>query len=312
LLPDGVTSRSGARLRHEAFVYESDEQFSAQMSEFLAGGLDEGAAVVAVTSRPNWSRLRDALGDRSSSVNFMDRDECFVRPAKALARYDATLRHHLGKGAPAVRVVGEVQFGPTEKEWGEWTAYEALANRAFADRAAWIVCPYDARVLPQSVIDYAWRTHPDVITSGRQPSSLYEGVEAVIRALAPRYEALPELEPLPPAPNGQAFRDLLAARLAATGVPGVRTLDMLVAANEVYANAARHGGGVTLVRTGRVEGRFVCEITDAGTGFDDPYAGYVPPASEDGPGAGLWVARQLTWRLDLFTSLRGLTARLWL
>ena len=312
MLADGVTSRSGGKLRHEAFVYESDEQFSAQMSEFLASGLEEGAAVVAVISRPNWSRLRDALGARSSSVNFMDRDECYVRPAKALARYDATLRHHLGKGAPAVRVVAEVQFGPTEMEWGEWTAYEALANRALADRPAWIVCPYDARALPRSVVDDAWRTHPDVITSERQASSLYEGVEAVIRALAPRYEALPELEPLPPAPNGQAFRDLLAARLAAAGVPGVGTLDMLVAANEVYANAARHGGGVTLVRTGRVEGRFVCEITDAGAGFDDPYAGYIPPASEDSPGAGLWVARQLTWQLDLFTSPQGLTARLWL
>jgi anti-sigma regulatory factor (Ser/Thr protein kinase) len=299
-------------LRHDAFVYESNDQFSAQMSEFLAAGLDEGAAVVAVTSRPNWSRLRDALGDRASSVHFMDRDECYVRPAKALARYDATLRHHLGKGAPAVRVVAEVQFGPTEMEWDEWTAYEALANRALADRPAWIICPYDARALPQSVVDDAWRTHPDVITSGRQPSSLYEGAEAVIRALAPRYEALPELEPLPPAPNGQAFRDLLAARLAAASVPGARTLDMLVAANEVYANGAGHGGGVTLARTGRVEGRFVCEIADAGAGLDDPYAGYVPPVSEDAPGAGLWVARQLTWRLDLFTSRQGLTVRLWL
>jgi anti-sigma regulatory factor (Ser/Thr protein kinase) len=151
-----------------------------------------------------------------------------------------------------------------------------------------------------------------MITSERQASSLYEGVEAVTWALAPRYEALPQLEPLPPAPNGQTFRDLLAARLAAAGVPGVRTLDMLVAANEVYSNAARHGGGVTLVRTGWVEGRFVCEISDAGAGFDDPYAGYVPPASEGGPGAGLWVARQLTRRLDLFTSSQGLMARLWL
>jgi anti-sigma regulatory factor (Ser/Thr protein kinase) len=312
LLPDKVASRSGAKLRHDAFIYESDEQFSTQMSQVLADGLDEGAGVVAVTSRRNWSLLRAVLGERASSVQFMDRDECYVRPAKALARYDATIRHHLGRGAPTVRVVAEAQFGPTEKEWNEWTAYEALANRAFADKAAWIVCPYDARALPQSVVDDAWRTHRDVIASGRQPSSLYEGVEAVIRALAPRYRALPELEPLPPAPNGRAFRDLLAARLAAAGVPGARTLDMLVAANEVYANAARHGGGVALVRTGRVEGRFVCEITDAGAGFDDPYAGYIPPASEDSPGAGLWVVRQLTWRLDLFTSPQGLTVRLWL
>ncbi|HKP91672.1 MAG TPA: sensor histidine kinase [Thermoleophilaceae bacterium] len=303
---------AGAKLRHDAFVYESDEQFGTQMSQVLLDGLDEGAAAVAVTSRGNWALLRDVLGERASSVDFMDRDEFYLRPAKALARYDVTLRHHLGLGAPEVRVLGEVQFGPTEKEWGEWTAYEALVNRAFADKAAWIICPYDARVLPQSVIDDASRTHPNVITRARHASSLYGGVEAVTSALAPQYEPLPQLETLPPAPDGQTFRDLLAARLAAAGVPGARTLDMLVAANEVYVNAVQHAGGVTLVRTGRVEGRFVCEITDAGAGIDDPDAGYVPPSSEDAPGAGLWVARQLTRRLDLLASPQGLTARLWL
>jgi hypothetical protein len=56
----------------------------------------------------------------------------------------------------------------------------------------------------------------------------------------------------------------------------------------------------------------VCEITDAGMGLDDPLAGYLPPKSEDGPGAGLWVARQLTRRVDLLTSPQGLTVRLWL
>jgi anti-sigma regulatory factor (Ser/Thr protein kinase) len=87
-------------------------------------------------------------------------------------------------------------------------------------------------------------------------------------------------------------------------------LDMLLAATEIATNALEHGGGVEEVRVGRVEGRFVCEIVDRGSGFDDPGAGYLAPRK--GLGTGLWVARQLTWRIDFFKSPRGFTARIWL
>jgi anti-sigma regulatory factor (Ser/Thr protein kinase) len=299
-------------LRHDAFVYNSDEEFATGMARFLASGLDTGAAAVAVTSRGNWALLRDALGKQSSRVHFADRDDWYVRPAKALARYDAALRHHLSNGAASVHLLAEVQFGPTESEWDEWTAYEAIANHAFAHRPAWIVCPYDKRVLPASVVDDAWRTHPTVMTAERRPSALYEGIEDFVRALGPKHETLAGLDPLPHAPDAQTFRDLLAFRLADAGIQGSLKLDMLVAANEVFANGSSHGGGVLFVRTGMVDGRFVCEVTDGGPGLDDPFAGYLPPKSRGDRGAGLWVARQLTWRVDLLTSSHGLTVRLWL
>jgi hypothetical protein len=54
----------------------------------------------------------------------------------------------------------------------------------------------------------------------------------------------------------------------------------------------------------------VCEIADGGPGFDDPLAGYLAP--RQGVGAGLWVARQLTWRLEFLRSPDGFTARIWL
>jgi hypothetical protein len=57
--------------------------------------------------------------------------------------------------------------------------------------------------------------------------------------------------------------------------------------------------------------RFVCEISDHGRGLDDRVAGYLPPGSDDARGAGLWVARQMAGRLDMLSSDRGLTMRLW-
>jgi anti-sigma regulatory factor (Ser/Thr protein kinase) len=91
-------------------------------------------------------------------------------------------------------------------------------------------------------------------------------------------------------------------------VPEQRSLEMLLAATEVAANAVRHGGGVRDVRVGRSAGRFACEIVDAGPGFDEPAAGYLAP--RPGSGSGLWVARQLTWQIDFFHAADGFTARI--
>jgi hypothetical protein len=54
----------------------------------------------------------------------------------------------------------------------------------------------------------------------------------------------------------------------------------------------------------------VCEVIDRGSGFDDPVAGYLAP--RPGTGKDLWVARQLTWRLESFHSPRGFTVTIWL
>ena len=60
-----------------------------------------------------------------------------------------------------------------------------------------------------------------------------------------------------------------------------------------------------------VDGRFVCEITDAGPGFEDPFAGHLPPRPGQRLGKGQWIARQLASRVELFCRDEGFTARLW-
>ena len=298
-------------LRHEAFVYDSDDEFVGRMASFLEDGLAEGAAAMAVTTRANWASLRDALGARAKRVSFTDRDSCYVRPAMAIASYDTTLRHHLLSGAPSVRVIAEVQFGPTPEEWDEWTAYEAIANRAFADHAAWIVCPYDARILPEQVLEGAWHTHAEVCIESSEASPHFDDPGQLVRSLTPAHQPLPELRSLPAGNNAEAFRERLAAELAAANVPQVSALNLLLAASEIVANAWQYANGPELVRVGLVEGAFVCEISDRGPGVDDPLAGYLPPRPDQKRGGGLWIARQLVSRVELLSTARGLTVRLW-
>jgi anti-sigma regulatory factor (Ser/Thr protein kinase) len=303
---------NSAGLRHEAFVYDSDDQFVGRMVSFLEDGLAEGAAAIAVTTRANWASLRDALGDTAERVAFTDRDVCYVRPATAIASYETTLQHRLRSGAPSVRVIAEIQFGPTPEEWDEWTAYEAIANHAFADHAAWIMCPYDARVLPEQVVEGAWHTHPQVLTDASQPSPHFDEPGRLVRSLTSGHEqSLPGLRPLPPSNDDETFRGRLAAELAAAKVPQASALNMLLAASEIVANSRQYANGPELVRVGQVNGTFVCEISDRGPGIDDPLAGYLPPRAERKRGAGLWIARQLCSRVELLPGTPGLTVRLW-
>jgi anti-sigma regulatory factor (Ser/Thr protein kinase) len=302
---------SNTGLRHEAFVYDSDDGFAGRMAQFLEAGLEEGAAVVAVTTRSNWASLRDMLGTTAEQVSFTDRDTCYVRPASAIAAYDATLRHHLRGGAPSVRVLAEVQFGPTPEEWDEWTAYEAIANRAFAEHAAWITCAYDARVLPDQVVEGAWRTHPQVMTGALQESPHFDEAEELVRTLTREPEPLPELHPLRPG-DDVSLREQLAAELAAARIPKAIALNMLLATDEIIANAWRYAEGPEMLRAGLVRGQFVCEVSDGGRGFDDPLAGYIPPGTDQKRAPGLWIARQLVSRLEFLPSADGLGVRLWL
>jgi anti-sigma regulatory factor (Ser/Thr protein kinase) len=87
---------------------------------------------------------------------------------------------------------------------------------------------------------------------------------------------------------------------------------MLLAAGEVFGNAYRHGGDAVSVQVGRVGERFLCEVADEGPGIDDPLVGFLPPRPGHTEGAGLWVARQLTRRLELVPSPHGTNVRLWI
>jgi anti-sigma regulatory factor (Ser/Thr protein kinase) len=154
------------------------------------------------------------------------------------------------------------------------------------------------------------RTHCEVLGHGRQERDDFEDPGALVRKLTPEPDPLLELRSFSAGEDLEAFREQLARELMAEKVPEGKALDMLVAGTEIAANAVRHGAGIEEVRVGRAEGRFVCEVVDRGGGFDDPVAGYLAP--REGTGTGLWVARQLTWRIESFGSPRGFTVRIWL
>jgi|1186.fasta_scaffold17163_2 anti-sigma regulatory factor (Ser/Thr protein kinase) len=297
---------SPARLRHNAFVYESDEEYVETSVAFLRDGLDAGEACAVAQTRNGISQMREALGADADRVTFFDVSSVYTRPARAVAQYYGTFLTLL-REAPSVRAVAEGQFGFTPEDLREWTAYESITNVAYSHLPVWVVCTYDARRVPDALLQAMWETHSDVFTDKWEASDHFEDPRELVSRLTPTPEPLAlRAHSLG---DEESFRESLARELGAENVPRATAMDALVAGSEIAANAVRHGGGIEEVRMGGADGRFVCEVTDRGSGFDDPLAGYVAP--REGIGTGLWVARQLTWRLETFHSPHGFTVRIW-
>jgi anti-sigma regulatory factor (Ser/Thr protein kinase) len=299
---------SAAALRHHAFVYESDEEYVAGTAAFLKEGLDAGEAAIVANTRDGLAMMRDALGADADRVAFVDVSAAYTRPAHTVARYYGTFLEQL-QGAPSVRAVATGQFGATPAEWQEWMTYEAITNFAYSHLPVWVVCAYDASRLPDAVLELAWRAHPEVLADGWRDNDQFEDPRALVQKLTPEPRPLAGLRSFS-ADDVDGFREQLARELMAEEVPEARTLDMLLAGTEVAANAVSHGDGIEEVRVGRADGRFVCEVIDRGAGFEDPMAGYIAP--RDGRATGLWVARQLAWKLECFHSPKGFTVRIWM
>jgi anti-sigma regulatory factor (Ser/Thr protein kinase) len=302
---------SAAELRHDLFVYDADETFTSQVESFLGAGLEAHEVVMVIAGGARQTLLRHVLGAAAEFIVFADAGAVYTRPEAALATLDTAVRRAADELEPGIRVYGELPVCRTQAEWDAWITYEAVVNRAFADRPVSLMCGYDARLVPAAVVQQARRAHNVVLTDLWHISREYEEPEALVRSLAPEFEPLPGLRALQLG-DPQQVEERLAAELSADAVGVRRARDLVVAAREVLENAQRYGNGLRAVRVGRVGERFVCEITDAGSGLDDPLAGYLPPRPASTSGAGLWIARQLTSHMELHSQPGGLTVRLWI
>ena len=298
--------------QHEVFLYASEAEYVETLAPLLADAVANGERAIAVVPVDRSALLRAALlrsvlGRVADAVTWVDAGEWYRHPVRTIAAYEQTLRG-LAPGTTAF-VIGEVQFGTTEHDWLDWTRYEAALNRALARHAARVICPYDARALPPTVLADARRTHAHVLEPrGCQPSDTYVEPEALLRDLAGGLVVTPPDDPdveLAIGPSVREGRLAFASTAAAYGLPQPRVDQLTVAISEVLTNAVVHGGGTARLRIWRGTGRLTCVVEDGGAGSDDPLLGYVPPLPGAMGGYGLWLTRQLFDRTELARSPGG-------
>jgi anti-sigma regulatory factor (Ser/Thr protein kinase) len=322
---DGQVSRwaSGARTRppshgypHDALLFESTDQLVDVAVPFLLQGLAAGEAAVIATGRETAEVLRDAA-DGDPRVHVLERGDVYsARTPTAITTFRRLAEQRVADGVSRVRVVGEVDFGTTERDWLEWQRYESVINEALADWPLWGLCVFDARRLPGPVLESALHTHSWVAVPGdRRPNREFVAPADYLRTLPVPVEPLEATPPRLDAPDVADFiglRHAVAAELATVPAPRDLIEDYLLAVDEMTSNALRHGGPPVSLRLWVGPDRIVCTIADTGSGWDDPFAGYGPAHGDDlsRGGMGLWLARQLCDHVDITTGDDGTRVRL--
>jgi hypothetical protein len=158
------------KLRHNALVYESQDEYVERSVTFLQEGLKAGEGAIVANTRPWLAVMREALGPDAARVTFVDVSSAYTRPAKTLAAYHRVYADQLQHTA-SLRAVADVQCGSDPGEWDLWMGYEAVFNHSFGHLPAWVWCTYNANGLPDPVLESVWRTHPEMVES-RRPRSL--------------------------------------------------------------------------------------------------------------------------------------------
>ena len=297
---------------HDALIYGTDEALMATLVPWLQEGLERGDGALVATTAPHIEQFRDSLGSNEGSVSFFFADDWYVQPAQTIAAWQRLLVEANANGVDHTRIVGEVSFGATPDLQTSWTRYESALNAVFEHSSAWIVCPYDMRVLPTDVIDQAWRTHPTMWNSTRHESDRYEVPARLLREIVEPGRAVtgpPSLE-LFIDDQLSDLRGSVRALAHEAALPRARVEELVLAVTELAGNTVRHaGGGGRLALWITPEG-VVCEITDRGGGVQDPLAGFVPPKPSASAGMGLWIARQLSDSFAIGTDDVGTTVRI--
>jgi transcriptional regulator with XRE-family HTH domain len=164
-------------LCHSAFTYNADDDFRRTMGSYLAEGVEQSDAMLALTTKHNIGLLRDELGEDARHVDFVESKEWLTTPDDALRELRAFRDGRLGDGAIWLRLIAEpIWEGRSEPEARLWTRIESLLNLVFKDSPMTLVCPYDTRLATAEILREVRLTHPYLLTSaGRSESPAYSG-----------------------------------------------------------------------------------------------------------------------------------------
>lgn len=307
---------AGPRYVHDALFFSSPDELAAGTVPFVREGLAAGDAVVVAASPATADVVREAV-DGDPRVHVLARHGTYHRRTPSAVTSFRRLADDLSAaGTRRVRVVGETDFGRTERDWLEWQRYEAVVNDALGPWPLWGLCVFDTTRLPGQVLESVARTHPNVVADGsRGPNPRFVDPARYLARMPVPVEPLQARTPrlaVDDVADPIRLRHAVATELSAVRGPREVVEDFLLAVDEMTSNAIRHGLPPVGLRLWTSGERLVCTVSDSGPGLTDPFAGYGPAHGADlsRGGMGLWLARQLCDHVDITSGPGGVTVRL--
>ena len=293
----GEASAPSGDFVHQALIYGSDREFMDVALPFVEKGLNrEQPTLVSVQGR-HVENLRAALGGTPEGLTLHPVEDWYETSARTRDKF-ASWATERAQGGRRIRLVGEPPWAlGHEAQVRDWARHESVINVAFASLPVTFICPYDARALPQDLLEVARDTHPELVDgTGSAPSDSY----ADPREFCERLDATVEAQTRPPAletvfalADLPGVRRLVGSFAIEAGLDGSRTEEIVLAVKEIATNAVIHGRPPTSVRAWHSCDEIIVEVTDAGGGIRDALAGQLPPPAQELGGRGLWLTRLL-------------------
>jgi anti-sigma regulatory factor (Ser/Thr protein kinase) len=303
--------------RHGAAVVDDPRALLEVAIPFLEEGLRAGDLVAMACPPETATLVCDELGEAGVAVeNDPGLTLLGARAPDAIGRgrrYAARAAEH---PSGRLRVLSAVVFGDDPAGWREGQRFESACNRLMRGSGISTLCLYDRRRLPRPVVDSAAATHPHLVRGETWvPSPGFQEPAAYIASLSVPREPVEDTPPLLAVDDAATLAGLRhrIGDVLTAAVPDLEQReDLHLATSEIAANAFRHGRRPISARIWSDGRRIVCAITDAGTRFTDPLAGFQPAHGDDlgRGGMGLWLARKLWDVVDLLPGPEGFTVRL--
>lgn len=287
---------------HQALIYESEQEFVDVALPFVRAGVEAGEPVLAAVQEPNVEALRRRLPADSAGVELRTVEQWYENPSRTRAKFAAWVAER--RNGHRIRLIGEPPWPlASEARTREWARHESVLNVAFGDLPVTFICPYDARILPESIIEHARRTHPQIWAgSGRVESASYADPRTYCRELNGGGRAgdpPPAVEVEFGAGDLARLRRLVEGEGLRAGIGEGRIEDLVLAVNEIATNALVHGGTPARLRVWRRGEELVFDVHDGGDGVADPLAGQLKPDLALGHGWGLWIARMVADAVEI-------------
>jgi anti-sigma regulatory factor (Ser/Thr protein kinase) len=293
---EGGASAPDLGFVHSALIYGSDDAFMDVAQPFVEEGIEAGEPVLAAVQTANVESLRSALGGEPEGVTLLTVEDWYETSARTRDKFARWAEERTDRGR--VRLIGEPPWAlGNEAQVRDWARNESAANVAFAGTPVSLLCSYDARALPDEIIQHAHCTHPAILRpEGPATSEPYEDPQVFCRRLN-RDVGPPEGEPSTDLVFNLAdlrlVRQVITSAAKECGLPDTRAEELALAVNELASNAVLHGSPPARLRVWETHTELICEVSDDGEGIRDALAGQLTPPTEGIGGRGIWLARML-------------------
>lgn len=309
--PAPPTGGAADPFRHLAINYRDVDGLVATLAPVLEAALGRGDLVLAVVDDPVREAVTRHLGAAAGDVVFGEPAQPYTYSGQTTAARRASALREMTSGGRAALILSDSATvgGPDA-----WSIVDASSNLALRGLPVTLLCLCDATRAVADAERFLYWNHPELyVGSTASPNPRYRTPETVLTAV-----------PAPPAPELDAPEHVTAFEGVAA-LRGVRReahhrgeeagLDedqvdgLVLAVGELVSNSIEHGPGHGTLSWWTRPGRLVAQISDPGR-MTTTTPGLRCPETRSVRGRGVWLARQLSDVLHLWTGPDGTHVRL--